>query len=222
MERLSDLPCRRRKTRDWIRTEIREPKNNQILVVRHYDDIVAYPLDVAAAGHPEGEQTADGVLLAHLHDRTVVIFLELKSTLKPRRDGASRLDNAFDQLYASISHFHPTGRSGNGQASSSTHGDVHHTAFSTGKDPIVVLPDINHDVVAVVVTFKQVPRDAPLPPMILGGKTVVRAAVQVSPADRNRAEIDLEKLLRQTGVERHLHMVPEEGSTRATEARHTT
>ena len=163
--------------------------------MRHDGDIVAYQLDVAEAGHAEGEKTADGVLLARLPGRAVAVFVELKSTLKPKKTGESRLEGAFAQVDAAVEHFHPSGRSGRPP----THGDHHHAAFVDASDPVEVMQAAGHDVVAVVVTFKQVPRDAPRPPRQLGEKLVVCAPVQVSPADRNRAEIELATLLRHAG-----------------------
>ena len=129
-----------------------------------------------------------------MKERSIVCFVELKTTLKAKKDD-DRVEHALLQVQAAIEHFHPEGRSGGTR----NHGDDHHDEWATGSDPIAVVPEPEHEVIALVVTFRSLPRRAPEAPRKLGSKTLYRAVVQVSPAVMNRAETTFSQLVRLAG-----------------------
>lgn len=195
MDRISTLPSYAvvgKERRGHFSAELREEKSGQVLAVTHDEALVAYQLD--DNGRPEGEKMADGVILGRLKQRSIVCFVELKTTLKAK-EGEDRVERALLQVQAAVEHFHPVGRSGGTR----NHGDDHHDEWASGSDPIAVVPEPEHEVIALVVTFRSLPRRAPEAPRKLGNKTIYRAVVQVSPAVMNRAATTFGELLRLAG-----------------------
>ncbi|MGQ0508421.1 MAG: hypothetical protein ACT4TC_24245 [Myxococcaceae bacterium] len=164
----------------------------QVLAVTHDEELVAYQLDDEARG--AGEKMCDGVLIGRIVERSIVCFVELKTTLKDK-EGMDRSERALQQLEAAVTHFHPAERSGG----SRTHGDDHHDAWRDGDDTLVVMPARDHEVVAIVVAYRAVPRRPPEPPRKVGQSVVFRAVIQVSPAQMNRAETSFSRLLQLAG-----------------------
>lgn len=201
MKLLSELPsCERPKPPKGARyaVEMKEPKSGQTLIITSRDPLVGYQLDVEEAGWAEGERHPDGVVLGQAGDRSYVCFVELKSSMRQKPDkNEPPAAHALAQLEGGIRHFHPSGATGGARA----HGDEHHDAWREGEDALTFLPDANHEIVGVVVGFRQVPRPPPVAPILrMGNKLVVRAVVPIHGAQANQATVAFEELLKKAGV----------------------
>ncbi len=205
MDDLSQSPSyqsERAVARGEVAWEIRELKGEQrtkqVLTIIHDDELVTYQIDDPNDPRPEGERMPDGVVLAQVGDRSIVCFVELKTTMKPK-EGEEEDDRAvrgLSQVDSAVDHFHPFGRSGKPRS----HGDDHHDAWRDGNDDIEFLPGRAHEVVAIAATFRSPPRRPPEPPRQVGTKKVIRAVVHVHPATNNKAELTLKRLLALAGV----------------------
>ncbi|WNG62267.1 hypothetical protein F0U59_51885 [Archangium gephyra] len=183
--------------------EIREPKSNQALVITSREPLAAYQLDLEEKGVKEskwveGENHPDGVVLGRIGIRTYVCFIELKSSMKIRKDKKPPpAEHALEQLKGGIEHFHPFEATGRDRS----HGDEHHDEWRAGEDALDFLPDADHEVIGIAVGFRHAPRPPPLAPLLnMGDKRVMRVVVPIHGAQANQATIPFDDLLRRAGI----------------------
>jgi hypothetical protein len=123
----------------------------------------------------------EGVVIAEIDGRSIVIFIELKAT---GREG--RAEHGLEQVDNGIRHFAPLGRCGEARC----HGDDHHDAWTKNDDMPLVPPDRTHEVAGIAVVFRQLARDPPLltdaGPGIVAGKVVTLTTKHATQLHFNR------------------------------------
>lgn len=160
-----------------------DQKSGQILVVTSdAEPFVVYMLDDPGVPWPPGTKCPEAVLITG----DWVCFIELKGTVR----GEQRAPRALDQLASGVAHFAPLGRRGEAPG----HGDEHHDRWSAGQDLLSVMPDTEHMVSCVIVTFSGAAR-VPHQTATVAGKRVAWMATQIA-GSRQEATISLADLRR--------------------------
>jgi len=174
--------------------QLSDPRSGQVLVITSDQRLVGYQLDQRAAEWGEGQKRPDGVVLGTLAGKSYVCFIELKSSMKLRERGqGDPAAHALEQLHGAFNYFHPF--------NTSSSGDAHHDAWRNGDDRLAYLPDTMHEVIGLAVGYRHVPRPPPTAPILpMGTKRAIRAVVQISTSQANRAEIAFARLLQLAGI----------------------
>lgn len=174
---------------------IRDPRSFQTLTVRSDEPLVVYTLDHEDVEWPSEEKRPDAVIIGEVEGVSVVCFIELKASMRDRLDKQPKIQRSIAQLDAGLRHFCPSGQ----MRGHETHGDEHHARWRDGEDELPVMPDREHRVATLAVTYRQLPR--PLAGEVeSGGRKVWQAAVQLRQSGFNRAEIEFKELLRKAAV----------------------
>ncbi|MCC6552168.1 MAG: hypothetical protein IT372_03985 [Polyangiaceae bacterium] len=193
---LSSLPADRpeKRTRARFAVELSDERSGQVLVITSDETLAGYQLDQRAAGWGEGVKHPDGVVLGTSRGRSYVCFIELKSSMKLRERGqGDPAAHALEQLAGAFRYFHPFG--------ASSTGDEHHDQWRSRTDALSYSPAAEHEVIGIVVGYRQVPRPPPTAPILaLGQKRAVRVVVPVHGAQANRSEIAFPELLARAGI----------------------
>ena len=132
--------------RCW-RYTLADPRTGQKLTLESKErDFGLFQLDVPWPGRGE-EKSPDGVLVTLQPEADIVLFVELKTTMKNEPE---RHHRAMRQLEAGVRHFAPAGRSGEPRS----HGDEHHDRWARGDDVPPPAPGREHRVAAAAVAFR--------------------------------------------------------------------
>jgi hypothetical protein len=174
------------------RYTLADPRTEQKLTLESQEgDFGLFQLDQSWPGRGE-EKSPDGVLVTSQPEADIVLFIELKTTMK---NDPERHQRAMTQLEAGVQHFAPAGRAGEPRS----HGDEHHDRWAQGDDLPSPPPGREHRVAAAAVVFRQVPR---VPPhwKTVCGKRVLFVTVQLHQTAPNEARSSDRELCKKAGL----------------------